>query len=247
MQPKLPLPSMDIEEYEGDATRVAGVLRALWSLPDGPILNLTELVERAGVIVIPCNFQNRAMDATSLRLNDTPPLIFINSDIPGDRWRFTLAHELGHLILHETPTEEMEDEADAFAAELLLPQDELAPQLRRLTRIRVQDLANLKPYWRVSMAALLMRAKSLGAIKPNSERHLWMQMSKLGYRRVEPNAIPRERVQNYPNLIGYFRSMGYSAEDFAKALRCPLDVLEDLHAEGMNGDRSGGVHLRLVQ
>ena len=110
---ELPLPSLDVDEVGGPA-KVAQLLRRAWMLPPGPVKNLTALCERAGIIVIHCNFAEK-IDGVTMRLRDVPPLIFLNGNAPPDRQRHSLAHELGHLIMHSIPCDEMEQEADAFA------------------------------------------------------------------------------------------------------------------------------------
>jgi Zn-dependent peptidase ImmA (M78 family)/DNA-binding XRE family transcriptional regulator len=213
------LPRFDLEELGGSPKLAADYVRALWQLPDGPISNLTAEMEAAGIVIIPCRFDCRAMDATSLRLADMPPMIFINDDLPGDRWRFTLAHELAHLVLHETPRETMEDEADAFAAELLMPEADMIPLFRRLPSVRLQDLADMKPYWRVAIAALLMRASSLGFVSPNQKQYLWRQMNAMGIRQEEPIPLAREMPATFPGLIRYFEEdLHFSPADFSKLL-----------------------------
>jgi len=175
------------------------------------------------------------MDATSLKLTNMPPMIFINKNIPGDRWRFTLAHELAHLVMHDTPTETMEDEADAFASEFLVPRDEVESQFSRCANIRLQDLANLKPFWKVSMGMLLMKASKLGFIDSNQNRYLWSQMAKMGYKTKEPNEIEREELNNYPNLFKYYSDvLKYSVEDMANTVFIPPLEFESLHGEGLD-------------
>ena len=87
-----------------------------------------------------------------------PPLIFMNAAMPGDRYRFTLAHELAHLVLHNQPEtdEAMEEQADEFASEFLLPAKEIRPYLARPS---LGGLARVKPYWKVSIKALLQVSK----------------------------------------------------------------------------------------
>jgi Zn-dependent peptidase ImmA (M78 family) len=47
--------------------------------------------------------------------------------------RWTLVHEIGHILMHRFPTDNMEREADEFAAEFLLPAKDVKPQLYDLT------------------------------------------------------------------------------------------------------------------
>lgn len=240
IEAKRKLPRVDIEEFGGSAKQVAQALRASWQLPDGPIKNLTRIIESAGVIIVPVDFKTRYMDGTSLRLNEMPPLIFINSDQPGDRWRFTLAHELAHLILHDVPHEQMENEADEFAAELLMPARELAPQFSALGQIRLVDLSNLKHYWKCSIAALLMRARDLGYLSDNQNRYLWSVLSKHGWRKNEPNPIEVESVSTYPKILDYFKNgLDFRQEDFAKMFKVRLLDLHELYASLYPRKRQG--------
>lgn len=217
LEPSRPLPLFPLGDFGDSAEYVARALRVAWQLPDGPIKNLTALIESSGVIVVPCDFGTNTMDATSLRLADVPPMIFISNVIPGDRWRFTLAHELGHLVMHDLPNERMEEEADQFAAEFLMPETELKAQFKRYPRIRLQDLANLKPYWKVSMAALLVRATTLDNLTASQSRSLWMQMSKAGYKMHEPQPLPVEQPENFESLFQYYlKELGYSVEEIAR-------------------------------
>ena len=98
------LPVLDLDDYSGSPIQAARAMRPYWGLPDGPIKNVTALLESAGIIIVPIDFGTRSMDATSLRLNGFPPIVFINFAIPSDRWRWTLVHELAHLLMHQIPT-----------------------------------------------------------------------------------------------------------------------------------------------
>jgi Zn-dependent peptidase ImmA (M78 family)/transcriptional regulator with XRE-family HTH domain len=244
--PKRKLPLLDVAEY-GSATRVAHTLRSFWHLPDGPINNVTSLIESAGVIVVPCDFGAAAMDATSLRLAEMPPLIFISMSIPGDRWRFTLAHELAHLVMHEVPHERMEDEADEFAAELLLPSLEMKAFFSRLSKIRLVDLINVKPYWKVSVAALIERAHNLGFINPNTRRYLWATLKKLGYPN-EPQSLQREAAKNHQNMVSYFtKRLGFKPEDLAAMFHISRQDLGFLHGPSAEQIAAKPGHLRAVR
>ena len=223
------LPTIDIDEY-GSAADIANVVRAKWKIPDGPIRNLTHLVEKAGILIVPCDFKCEYMDATSLNLNNSMPMVFINKNMPGDRWRHTLAHELGHLIMHDSHTETMENEADLFASELLAPVDDIAAQLRPVGKIQLNDLVKLKPFWKVSIASLIMRAEHAGLLTPNQKKYLWVMRSKHGWNKKEPEEIALESPRGHKSLIGnYFDNLGYTLDDLAKTLSVPADVLVELH------------------
>lgn len=217
--PPTKVPLFDIDDFSGRASEVARAVRATWQLPRGPIENLTTVVEDAGCFVIPFDFESRRIEAISQWPPDMPPLVFVNAASPSDRSRLTLAHELAHLVMHQqAPNPEMETQAFEFAAEFLMPEDEIRPYLRGLT---LAKLATLKPYWRVSMAAILKRAGDLEEVTPRQARTLWMKLGQSGFRDREPANLDLspEPASLFPELIGVFRrELGYSPEEFAKTV-----------------------------
>lgn len=204
---------MDIEEYHSPEN-VAQILRRYWGMPQGPIENLVLAIESAGGIVIPCNFGTSKLDALSQWPQAGLPLFFVNSESPTDRMRFTLAHELGHVIMHQVPSNDMETEADRFAAEFLMPARDIRSDLRPLSLSR---LVVLKQYWRVSMAALIQRAGDLKVISDRQRQSLWTQMSKEGYRKNEPSPIDPEMPTVLRDILDVYRhSHGFSMSELSK-------------------------------
>lgn len=197
------IPYYDIDEYNGRIQEIARSVRAAWMLPEGPIKNLTESIESAGGIVIKFDFGTIKIDALSEHYPGLPPIFFINSKSPGDRLRFTLAHELGHIVMHRVPNPNMEDEADLFASEFLMPSIEMKPLLSNVT---LPVLANLKMYWKVSMASILVKARDLDKVSPRTYSYLWMEMGKAGYRRREPVNIPSEEPTTFRKLMSIYRN-----------------------------------------
>tara|TARA_R100000789_G_scaffold13067_1_gene16779 strand:+ start:11552 stop:11968 length:417 start_codon:yes stop_codon:yes gene_type:complete len=125
----------------------------------------------------------------------------------------------------------MEAEANEFASALLIPTRDIRPHIsgRRLT---IQRLAVLKPVWRVSMAALLYRAKEISAITNNQSQYLWRQMSSMGYRRSEPPELDLEVEMPtvLPEIVRlHLEELGYSVSDLAHALHAREDDLRTLH------------------
>lgn len=212
----------DVEEY-GSIKEIAQAVKACWQVPRGPIKNITTLIENAGGIVVHCDFETRFLDAVSLWPGSMPPLFFVNSNVPGDKLRFSLAHELGHIIMHRIPNPHMEDQANEFAAEFLMPSDEIASQLNSLA---LPKLANLKLYWKVAMSALIMRAKGLKKITERQATYLFTQMSMSGYRTREPNEldIPIEKPHVLNQIFDFFeKKLKYSCEDLCQLLAINLD------------------------
>lgn len=205
---------MDIVEYDGHAEHIARLVRRSWGIPPGPIEDLTNVIELAGGIVIKCSFGTNKIDAMSQWLPGQPPLLFMNADAPGDRLRFSLAHEIAHVIMHQIPTNDMELEADRFASEFLMPEEEIKHFLKPISLPR---LATLKPYWKVSMAALLKRASDLELITPRQKNYLWTQMGKQGFRLKEPVEIPIEEPTVLEDIVNVHRQdLGYSISELSK-------------------------------
>jgi Zn-dependent peptidase ImmA (M78 family) len=212
------VPQLNIEDFKGDAQEVARAVRAHLAIPRGPIQDLTEITEAAGVVVVPFDFGTRLIDAVSRWIPTLPPVFFVNSNSPKDRYRYSMAHELGHMVMHTLPNADMEEQADRFAAEFLMPERQIGGDLYDLN---LAQLSVLKRYWRVSMAALLKRAQDLGTITPNQARYLWMQMSKAGYRTREPVEldVTGEEPQLLHALVTMHRKeLGYSVADLAEIL-----------------------------
>lgn len=209
------------QEYDGSAERVAHAVRATWALPKGPIKDLTKAIEDGGGIVIEFDFETKTIDAISQWLPDLPPLFFVNMHSPADRLRFSLAHELGHVVMHKIckpDLEVMETEANQFASEFLMPRAEVS---RLFDNVNLLRIANLKPYWKVSMAALLHRAYDLKKITYRQYQYLWMQMGKAGYRTKEPPEydFPKEKASLLREIIDTYRhKLDYNAKELSLLL-----------------------------
>ncbi|MDI9334191.1 MAG: XRE family transcriptional regulator [Cytophagales bacterium] len=191
---------------------IANLVKAAWNVPDGPIENLTVLMERAGVAIIEIPFGTSAIDGTSLWLNNLPPIVFVNSNLSPDRYRFTLAHELAHLVMHDFPTETMEKEADAFASEFLMPAQSFKTNLAAISdgRVGLKHLFQMKPYWKVSVAAMIMKLKQYGREKEYTSLNILM--SKSGYRTTEPQPFQKEKPMLFRKVLEACLSNYHSVE-----------------------------------
>ena len=205
------IPIMPIAEFDEDPQKIARTVRAYWQLPQGPIFNMTQTIEQCGGVAFAHNFGTLHVDGFSHRSLNLPPLFHLNRYAPSDRWRWTLAHELGHIVMHtelEGTAKQLEEQANAFAGEFLAPANQIRPMLRNLT---VPELASLKRIWKISMQALLMRAYNLEAITDRQRRALYMKLSQAGYRTREPETLdpPRE----FPELA--FRMVRHHLTDLS--------------------------------
>ena len=236
---------LDIDEHNHDASKVAQALRAIWKIPPGPVQNVIQIIENAGGIIIKSDFGTDRIDALSQWLPGLSPIFLINDRIPADRMRWTLVHEVGHILMHRFPTEKMEREADEFAAEFLLPASQVRAQLHGVT---LAKLASLKPYWRVAMSALLRRASDLGTITPRTKQYLWTQMGMRGYRKHEPVDIPPEEPTLLRELLRCHFDLGHDVQTLARIIGLTESdfVDEYLRKIDLGGEYSGAFRLRLV-
>ncbi|MDP1647559.1 MAG: XRE family transcriptional regulator [Rubrivivax sp.] len=233
-EPVLPMPEIDTGSVGGSAAEVAALVRRAWMMPAGPVMDLVQWIERAGCFVMYTDLPDAAMSGVTLRVPDMRPCIFVNRSMPTDRIRHTLAHELGHLIMHRYPSEDMEREADAFAASFLMPANDIRPYFAG-KKIDLKLLAALKPEWRVSMQSLLYRSTTLGYVNDNQARYLWQQfnMKKLRMREPAELDLPPES----PSLIAklfqmHQESLSYSVDDLATLFAIHPTELKRLYGVG---------------
>ena len=151
------VPTFDPVFTEPEAA--ARMTRMQWRMPVGPVEQLMDWLEAAGCLVVERDFGTERVDGLSQWVDDHP-ILYLNATAPTDRKRLTAAHELGHLSLHTTDiSEDMEDEANRFAAEFLMPADMIRSELRNVTLGRLFDL---KRVWGVSVQSPHRAGVSLG-------------------------------------------------------------------------------------
>ena len=214
-------PVLDVDLFDSPE-RIAQLVRGQWRLPMGPITNLTTVIEAAGAIVFHIDFETRLLDAVSHWSPDSPPMFFANTHSSGERLRYSLAHEIGHIVMHSASTATMEAEADRFAAELLMPAREIKAQLINLDLVKA---AKLKPYWRVSIQALVRRAQDLETISRNRASSLFRRMNAMGYKVNEPLPLEREEPTVLRKLLDVHRMQhGYSTEDLIRSTEIGEDA-----------------------
>jgi Zn-dependent peptidase ImmA (M78 family)/transcriptional regulator with XRE-family HTH domain len=218
----LSIPHIEIEDV-GGAQEVAKMLRAAWRLPMGPVGNLVHAVELAGGVIVRRNFKTHRINAISVWHPNSPPIFVLNETLTPERQRFVLAHELGHMVMHEgqTPRPTAEAEADLFAEELLMPAAEVHTDLSNLD---LRKAAALKPYWQVPMQSIILRAEHLGYISNGRCRSLHAYMNKLGYLPTEPMPLAREVPSVLADMVDlHLDEYGYRADELARALGMRTD------------------------
>lgn len=200
---------MRVPNFDGDLNddqsidRVAADVRALAGLDDGGVVpNVIRAVERLGCVVLPLDGELGKHWGMSVAVGDLPVIRVTRPsndpefDIPGDRQRFTVAHELGHLVLHSgsaqpsTPADaaRLEREANRFAAAFLVPGDAALEDLHAAGgRVTLSVLAQLKQKWGYAIKAFVFRFRELGVIDDAQARSLYKQISARRWNKDEPH------------------------------------------------------------
>ncbi|MEL6349740.1 MAG: XRE family transcriptional regulator [Myxococcota bacterium] len=199
-----------------DPLHAAYQTRQAWGLGDAPIPNLLSLLEQHGVLTVTIPDMNAGtVDAFSYWKGMRPIVALNHQKRDPFRSRFDAAHELGHLLMHRglpsmereskqkaprKPSQIMEDQANAFAGELLVPGHVWISQAPR----SANPYAYLpgKKRWGVSVKALITRSHRVGILNDKQYQAAHKRYSKLGWNRGEPNSDTIEHEQ--PSLLGEF-------------------------------------------
>lgn len=215
LSPSLALPHLDLDEV-GSPECAAQLLRAQWAMPIGPVRQLYRWIEAAGVFAVERDLSTARVDGLS-QVIDGVAIMLINETIPTDRKRMTIAHELGHIVLHSGRylPDDPEDEADRFAAEFLMPETALAPYLNNLD---LPALKALKLEWGTSMQACFERAFSLGKVTTEQRTKFYKTLSRRGWKVKEPDSerLPREIPELLSSIEKELLAMGFNQDDFPR-------------------------------
>lgn len=226
-------PDATIEEYAEETRKALG-------LGNGPIPHLARLVENKGAVVMRVDTGNTEDGFSRWLVDKTVPVIFVSKETTACRDRMSIAHELGHLVLHRTVTPDtknikvIENQAKTFASAFLMPAKEYA------TDMRCPSLATfmaLKRKWGVSIAAQTFRCNHLGFLSEEASRGLFITIARRGWKRIEPfdDVMPLEEANLIVTGVDMLAEeygvrkdelpavLGYSPSDAASLLGLPID------------------------
>ena len=202
LQDYIEFPEFDSSEIPTGLTpsNAANHLRDVWGLGQNPIDNIVTLVERHGILVTTFSTSTDDIDAFSepLEVDGTSTFLiaYSNNKTSASRVHFDIAHELGHIFMHEW-SDDIEDlskeefktreqQANDFAAAFLLPADAFKKDLLAGEPLSLAYYKQLKRKWRVSIAAMIRRARDLGVITTDNYQMLIRTMQRRGQRKEEP-------------------------------------------------------------
>jgi len=169
-----------------DVERVAVDLRVAWDLGQGPIESVVGLLADRGIKVGLVE-AHAAFDGLAVWANGKVPVIIVKRGLPGDRQRFNLAHELGHLVLEPSDNINPEKAALRFAGAFLVPESIVRFELgANRQNLDLYELHSLKHKYGMSMQAWIYRAKDLGILSAAAATRYFREFRRRGWKREEP-------------------------------------------------------------
>jgi transcriptional regulator with XRE-family HTH domain len=199
-EPHVELPRYTIESAE-DIEAASQQLRTAWKLGLDPIENLTQILEDQGIKVGRVAGLDH-FDACTFMAGQTP-VIVTKADLPGDRQRFNLGHELGHLVLAVAAGLDVEKISHRFVGAFLAPAPAVRFELgQHRTTLDMNELYLLKQKYGLSMQAWIFRARDLEIISPQAAENLFYRFRANNWHRQEPgNAYPSETPQRMEQMV----------------------------------------------
>ena len=241
--PQFNLDPLNVEDGFSVSNIAQHTRKCLGLKPGEPVKNIFQLLERHGIVIVEADLLDK-FDGASIRTDEGTPIIIINRFFSNDRKRFTVAHELGHLLMHVLGgfpipdfrgDKEREKEADSFASEFLMPETDIKLSLYGL---KLSGLAELKRYWLTSMASILRRAFVLNCIDKDRYTYLNIEMSRMGYKKNEPIDVfidsPTLFTKGYEMHID---DLEYSDNELSQAFSVPNDIIETFFNQGLGRGR----------
>jgi len=231
--PEFTFKTLDIEEGYTPEYIAAYTRRFLGLKPSEPVRDIFNLLESNGIIIVELDTVEK-FDGVSFVSDNGYPVMVINRTFSNDRKRFTIAHELGHLLMHSVnnpPIPEHRDEkrleveANIFASEFLMPKEAIEKSLYGL---KLSYLAELKKYWLTSMASIIRRAYDLDCINSDKYKYLNIELSRNGLKRNEGGIdVDIDEPELFRKGYEMHKSeLEYSDFELSKAFAVSIDIIK---------------------
>ena len=234
---EIPGGKLDLNTSRG-AQASARTVRQNWGVGSAqPVPSVTRLFEDKGLRLVRLE---RVPDFDGMAgYYAGTPFVAIASDLPNDRIRFTLLHELAHILDWRKDQEWLghtEKACHAFASEFLLPEEVLRRELSERVRhsIAIPELLQLKEKFGISMQAILFRANAAGILTDSGYRAILREFGARGWRKDEPGSVPgTEKPLRFERML--FRAIAEDAISMSKAASLSLIPLDELRRR-LRGD-----------
>lgn len=223
------LPAPNVPRLDDvDPETAAAMVRAEWGLGERPIRNVIHRLEANGIRIFSLAEETRSVDAFSFWRGDRP-FIFLNTMKSAERSRTDAAHELGHLVLHWRSSargKAAEEEAKAFGSAFLMPRGSVIASVPKGAHL--SQIIAAKRRWGVAAAALTYRLHKLRMLTDWQYRRLFTEISRSGFRTVEPETGERETSQALAKVFAALKEEGKTTADVASELDLYVDELNCL-------------------
>jgi len=222
-------PVTNILEISGDSESDAKSLRKHLNLAvDGPIYNLTEILENKGILVYTCEIDNDKFSGMNGFVNGRPYIV-LNKKMTSERKRSTIVHELSHLMFkwsEDMEESKVEELSNAISGAFLFPKTDAIRELGiRRTNIS-KDMLFVAQEYGISMFLLVKRAQLLNIIFVHLAKRFYIAASSAGWRKNEPTRIDDERPTLFEQLV--YRAVNeneISIQKGAELLKVPYDEI----------------------
>lgn len=166
-----------------------------------PISDLTSILENLGIVIVIINKKIENFDGLSEIVNDRPVIVLASNNDDGARQRFTIAHELGHLVLDIPENMDSEKLCNRFASALLMPKKATINEFgESRNKISFYELDAFKKEYKVSYTAIIFRLKNLNIISEYQYRNLSIYLNKyIG--RNDPDPILLEKTYQFEKIV----------------------------------------------
>lgn len=229
---RLPEPDLPVLPPGTSPSDAAAALRRHWNLSDGPVKHLVATAESHGVVVaVRPRGELDTVDAFSVVIVDRP-IIITTPRRSGNvfRHRFSIAHELGHLLIHADPSGygvTIENQADEFAAAFLTPAAAMDAALP--LRLNLADLDRLGRTWGVSSKSLVRRMVERGRTTESSARRAYQRLAVANDTSVDPSSsYPGEVPSLLAKAVELAENYGGGVPALAEALELSPSRVRDL-------------------
>lgn len=235
LQERFSIPKTDVldlsSHVEGNSAEVAAEqLRSYWNLGYEPIKNMVHLLESKGVSVFWIRHDSPSLDAFSFWWENRPFVVLNSLKDSGERGRFDAAHELGHLVLHRYSntigSKLDEDQADSFASSFLMPRETFAKDCPDYPNLQL--LYRLKPRWKVSVSAMVMRGSELGKFSEWQKRQAFKEIHALGMHKEEKMKLPREQSRVHDLVFAALKDQCVTPEKYCESLGVNIEDLGEI-------------------
>lgn len=219
-----------------EAEDLANDLRNSWQLGNNPIPNMTELLEEKGIKILIIDLPNKVsgLTCTVIRGGDQTgvPVIVVNKNMPLERRRFTLCHELAHRLINDDSQIDHEKASDRFAGSFLVTKQHLIKEIGEHRKsVSIPELYDLKGIYRVSAAAMLMRCKQANILSSSAVTYAFQTYGK-SWRTEEPQPLESKNSKEPQENAKRFRRLCFWAlsENLISPIRA-TELLEEPYHE----------------